>query len=104
MKSAETREHVVRMVLEHGRGVVPAAHDLNKSVRSASRFLGYYCDTGGDFHYDPANWNRHFDDLADDPQLRDAVLSAVREQPEMFLDEMADAVNERPPKSMERST
>jgi len=104
MKSAETREHVVRMVLEHGRGVVAAAHDLNKSVRSASRFLGYYCDTGGDFHYDPANWNRHFDDLADDPQLRDAVLSAVREQPEMFLDEMADAVNERPPKSMERST
>jgi len=64
------------------------------SVRSASRFLGYYRDTGGNSHYDPVNWNRHLNNLADDPQLRDAVLSAVREQPEMFLDEMADAVDE----------
>jgi len=94
MKSVETREHLVRMVLEQGRGVAAAAHDLNMSVLFASRFLGYCRDTGGDFHYDPVKWNRHFNNLADDPQLREAVLSAVREQPEMCLDELADAVNE----------
>jgi len=85
MKSAETREHLVRMVLEQGRGVAAAAHDLNMSVRSASRFLGFYRDTGGDLLYDLVNLNRHLNKLADDPQLREAVLAAVREQPEMFF-------------------
>jgi len=33
------------------------------------------------------------DDLHDTPRLRDAVLSDVKEQPELFLDELADAVN-----------
>jgi len=93
MMSAETRENLVRMVLDQDRGDAAVAHDLNMSVRSASRFLGYGRDTVGDFHYGIVNWNRHFDNLADDPQLRDAVLSAIREQPDMFLEEIADAVN-----------
>jgi len=81
------------MVREQGRSVASAARDLNISVRSATRFLTYFRDTGGEFHYDPAQWNRHSDNLHDDPWLRDAVLSAVEEQPELFLDELADAVN-----------
>ena len=93
MKSVETREHLVRMVREQGRSVASAARDLNISVRSATRFLTYFRDTGGEHHYDPAQWNRHSDNLHDDPWLRDAVLSAVEEQPELFLDTRADAVN-----------
>lgn len=93
MKSAETRAHLVRMVLEQGRSVAAAAKDLNMSVRSATRFLTYFRDTGGDLHYDPARWNRHHDNLTDDPQLRDAVLTVVEEQPELFLDELTDAAN-----------
>jgi len=66
---------------------------MNIFVRSATRFLTYFRDTGGEFHYDPAQWNRHSDNLRDDSRLRDAVLSAVEEQPELFLDELADAAN-----------
>jgi len=86
MISAETREHLVRMVRQEGRGVAAAARDLRIYVRSATRFLVYFRDTRGDFHYDPDQWNRHFDNRADDPQLREAVLSTVEEQPELFLD------------------
>jgi len=81
----------VEMVREHGRSVVAAPHDLNVSIRSASRFLAYSRDTG-DYHYDPSRWIRHEDNIMVDPQLREAVLTAVEEQPELFLDESADAV------------
>jgi len=91
MKSLETRRRLVEMVREQGRSVAAAAHDLNVSLRSASRFLAYYRDTG-DYHYDPARWNRHEDNTMDNPQLREAVLAAVEERPELFLDEIADAV------------
>jgi len=94
MISAETREHLVRMVRQDGRSVAAAARDLRIAARSATRFLVYVRDTVGDFHNDPEQWNRHFDNRADDPQLREAVLSTVEEQPELFLDEMTDAVNE----------
>jgi len=94
MISVETRKHLVGMVREDGRSVAAAARDLRISARSAKRFLRYFFDTGGDFHYDPVQWNRHFDKSADDPQLRDAALSTVRREPELFLDEMADALND----------
>jgi len=94
MKSAETREHLVRMVRVEGRSVASAARGLNMSVRSATRFLAYFRDTGGEFHNHPAQWNRHSDNLADDPQLREAVLAPFKDQPELFLDELTDAVNE----------
>jgi len=84
----------VGMVREDGRSVAAAARDRRISARSAKRFLRYFFDTGGDFHYDPVQWNRHFDKSADDPQLRDAALSTVRREPELFLDEMADAFND----------
>jgi len=93
MKSVETREHLLRMVREQGRTVASAARDLNISVRSATRFLKYFRDTGGEFHYDLAQWNRPSDNLRDDPRLRDAALSAVEGQPELFLDELSDAVS-----------
>ena len=53
--------------------------------------MAYYRDNG-DYHYNPARWNRHYENMMDDPQLREAVLTAVEEQPELFLDEIADAV------------
>jgi len=84
MKSLETRRCLVEMVREQGRCVAAAALDLSVSLRSASRFLAYYRDTG-DHHYDPARWNRHEDNTMEDPQLRKAVLIAVEEQPELFL-------------------
>jgi len=82
------------MVREDGRSVAAAARGLRISVRSATRFLCFFLDTGGDFHYDPGQCSRHFDNSADDPQLRDVVLSTVRREPELFLDEMEDAVND----------
>jgi len=93
MKSVETREPLVRIVREQRCSVASAARDLNISVRSATRFLTYFRDTGGDFHYDPVQWNHHSDNPHEDPRLRDAMLSAVMEQPELFLDELADAAN-----------
>eukprot|EP00170_Pyropia_yezoensis_P003716 contig_15583_g3727 len=62
------------------------------SRRSASRFLKYYEETGGSVHYDPAMWNRHADNVMDDAAVKEAVLSAVEEHTELFLDEMATAV------------
>jgi len=82
------------VVRDQGLSVTAAAYDLNVSVRSATLFLVYISDTGDEYHYEPAMWNRNRDNLTDDPQLREAVLLTVEEQPEQFLDEMADAVSE----------
>jgi len=93
MFSAEARQHLVRMVCLDGKNVTDAAHCLRLSERSARRFLRYFMESGGEFHHDPEQWNRHANNVEDDPTLRDAVLSAVREQPELFMDELAAAVN-----------
>jgi len=93
MFSAETRQHLVRMVCLNGKNVTDAANSLRLSERSTRRFLHYFTESGGEFHHDPEQWNRHADNVKDDPTLRDAVLSAVREQPEIFMDELAEAVN-----------
>eukprot|EP00170_Pyropia_yezoensis_P002558 contig_10748_g2562 len=92
MKSEETRHHLVRMVLHDNVPVARASQSLGMSRRSASRFLKYYEETGGSVHYDPAMWNRHADNVMDDAAVKEAVLSAVEEHPELFLDEMATAV------------
>jgi len=63
------------------------------SVRSSSRYLGYFCDAGGEIHYAPDRWNHHADIVCADPWLRAAVLTAVDEQPELFFHEIADSVN-----------
>jgi len=93
MKFAETGQHLVRTVLVEGSTVAAASRCLGLSVRSASRCLSYFSHTGGDCHYAPERWNRHTDNAPDDPWLRAAVLTAVDDQPEIFLDEIADAVN-----------
>jgi len=93
MKSAEKRQHLVGMVLVEGITVAAASRCLGLSVRSASRCLGYFRHTGGDFHYAPERWNRQMDNATDNPWLSAAVLTAVDEQPEIFLDEMVEAVN-----------
>jgi len=73
-------------VLVKGTTVAAASRSLRLSVLSASRYLGYLRDTGGDLHYAPDRSNRHADDVCDDSWLRAAVLTAVDEQPELFLD------------------
>jgi len=62
-------------------------------VRSATRVLTYFRNTAVQYYCHSTQWNRHLDDLHDTPRLRHAVLSDVKEQPELFLDELADAVN-----------
>jgi len=81
------------MVLVDGTNVAAASRYLGLSVRWVSRYLAYFRDTGGELHYAPDRWNRHADNVCDDPWLRAAVLTAVDEQPELFLEEMANAVN-----------
>jgi len=93
MNSAETRQHLVRKVVVDGKSVACAARHLRVSERSARRFLAYFWQTGGDFHYDPERWNRHADDVVDNPTLRDAVLKAVEDEPELFPHEKTDVVN-----------
>jgi len=93
MLSGETRQHLVRIVCLDGKNVTDAAHCSRLSERSARRFLRYFMESGGELHHDPEQWNRHANNVEDDPTLRDAVLSAVREQPELFIDELAEAVN-----------
>ncbi|KAK1865509.1 hypothetical protein I4F81_008040 [Pyropia yezoensis] len=44
-------------------------------------------------HYDPAMWNRHADNVCDDEAVKDAVLAAVDEHPELVLDEMMAAAH-----------
>lgn len=92
-KSAETRLHLMGTVLVEGRDVASAARSVGLSARSASRYLRYFRETGGEFHYAPEQGNRHRENIKDNAWLRAAVLTAVEEQPELFLDEMADAVN-----------
>ena len=92
IKSVETRQHLVRVVLVEGITVAAASSRSGLSVRSASRYLGFFRHSGGDFHYAPERCKRHTDDVTD-PWLRAADLTAVDEQPEIFLDETADAVN-----------
>jgi len=95
MFSSETRQHLVHMVCISGKSDTDAAYCLRLSERSARRFLRYCIDCGGECHHDPEQWNRHAESVKDDPTLRGAVLSAVKEQPELFLDELAEAVNAR---------
>jgi len=93
MKSAATRQHLVRNVRVEGTTVAATSRCLGLSVRSASRYLVYFRHTGGNSHYAPERWDQHMDKATEDPWLRAAVLTAVDEQPDIFLDEMADAVN-----------
>jgi len=93
MKSEENRKTAVRMVLVDNKGVAEAARSTRMSRRSLTRFLRYFNDTGGALHYDPAMWNRHWDNRMDDPELKSVVLAAVTAEPEIFLDEIAVAVS-----------
>jgi len=79
MFSAETRQHLVRMVCHDGKSIMKPAYCLCFSERLARRFLGYFMDSGGEFHHDPEQWNRHADNFLDNPTLCNAVLSTVQE-------------------------
>jgi len=93
MFSFETRQHLVRMVCLDGKSVTDADHCLRLCERSARRFLLYFMDSGSEFNHDPEQWNRHADNVENDLTLRGAVLSAVKEQPELFMEKLAEAVN-----------
>jgi len=66
IKYAVKRQHLVRMVLVEGITVAVASCCLGFSVRSASRYVGYFGHSGGDFHYAPNRWNRHMDNATED--------------------------------------
>jgi len=93
MKSEEMRQHLVPMVVVDGKSVACAARHLRVSERSARCPLEYFWETGGEFEIDPERWNRHADNIGDNPTLRDAVLKAFEDEPELFLNEMTDVVN-----------
>lgn len=46
----------------------------------------------GAVDYNPDTWKRHKDNVQDDEAVKQVVLEAVEEQPELFLDETAVAV------------
>ncbi|KAK1860588.1 hypothetical protein I4F81_003176 [Pyropia yezoensis] len=92
MFSEETRHYLVRLVMHDLATVAFVARSLRVSTRSATSYLMYYRETGGAVHCDPAMWNRRCNNVRDDEQLRDAVLVAVEDHPEMLLYEMAAAV------------
>jgi len=60
MFSVEMRPHLMRMVCLDGKTARVAAHCLRLSERSARRFLRYFLESGGEFHHDPEQWNRHY--------------------------------------------
>jgi len=93
MKPEEARKNLVRIVREQGPSVASAARDLNFSVRSAARFLTDFRDVGGEVHYDPDRWNSHHGILKDNQKLRYSMFTAIEEDTELFLDELADNVN-----------
>jgi len=73
--------------------VTDAAHCVRISELSARRFLRYFNESGGALQHDPEQKNRNADNVEDDPTLGDAVACEVREQPELFMDELMEAVN-----------
>ena len=91
MKTIEVRRLAVALHSQDGQSVARAAANAYMSRRTLSRFLAYVEETG-DVHYDLVNWNKHADNQTRCPDLRAAVLYAVEQCPEVYLDEITDFV------------
>lgn len=72
--------------------VQAATTQLTMSLRSASQPLSYCEENGDAMHYKPASCNRPEHDVQDDEAIKQPVLLAVTEQPELFLDAIAVSV------------
>jgi len=91
MKAADLRRLAVSLHLDDGQSLETAAQNTRMSRRSLTRFLSYVAETG-DVHYAPEKWNTHADNFLRCPDLRSAILFAVEQCPEAFLDEISDFV------------
>jgi len=91
MKSSAMRHLALSLHLEDGQSLETAAHNTRMSRRTLTRLLAYVEDTG-EVHYAPAKWNTHADSFLKCPDLRSAVLFAVEQCPEAFLNEVSDCV------------
>ena len=91
VKAADLRRLAVSLHLDDGQSLETAAQNTRMSRRSLTRFLSYVAETG-DVHYAPEKWNTHADNFLRCPDLRSAVLFAVEQFPEAFLNENSDFV------------
>jgi len=85
------RRLAVSLHINDGQSLETAARNTRMSRRTLTRFLAYVEDTG-EVHYAPEKWNTHTDSFLKCPDLRSAVLFAVEQCPEAFLDEVSDFV------------
>jgi len=91
MKSASICWLAVSLHLEDCQSLETAAHNTRMSRRTLTRLLEYVEDTG-EVRYAPAKWNTHAGSFLKCLDLRSAVLFAVEQCPEAFLDEASDYV------------
>jgi len=85
------RRLAVSLHLNDGQILETEARNTRMSRRTLARFLAYVEDTG-EVHYAPKKWHTHADSFPKCPDLRSAVLFAVQQCPEAFLDEVSDFV------------
>lgn len=79
------------MHLEDDQSLETVAYNTRMFRRTLTRLLPYVKDTG-EVHYTPAMWNTLTDSFLKCPDLRSAVLFAIEQGPEAFLDEDSDSV------------
>jgi len=91
MKAADLRLLAVSLHLDDGQSLETAAQNTRMSRRSLTMLLSYVPETG-DVHYAPEKWKTHAENILRCPDLRSAVLFAVEQFPEAFLDENSDFV------------
>jgi len=91
MKKPEVRRLAVALHVDNGQSVRRAAANAHMSRRTPTCFLSYVEETG-DVHYDLEKWNKHEDARTRCPDLRAAVLFAVEQYPEVYLDKISDFI------------
>jgi len=89
MKSADLLRLAVFLHLKDSLILETAAQNTRMSRRSLNRLLSYMEETG-EVHYAPEKWKSHADNFLRCPDLRSAVLFAVEQCPEAFIDEISN--------------
>jgi len=93
MKSAAMRRLAVSIHIIDGQSLETAARNTGMYRPTLTRLFANVVDTG-EVHYAPAKWNTHADSFLKYPDLRSAVLFAVEQCPEAFLDDVSDCVTD----------
>ena len=91
MKKPEVRRLTVALQDDNGQSVRRAAANAHTSRRTLTRFPSYVEETG-DVDFDQEKWNKHEDARTRFPDLRAAVLFAVEQYPEEYLNEISDFI------------